>query len=230
VLLLILALAAPFSRAQEVAPDALLKEVTLQAIAVIRQDRDIQTGSPTKLADLVETRIQPLFDFSRMTQSAVGRNWRLATPDQQRALTAQFKSLLVRNYSAALSNCHNHVLEFKRLRAAPRDTDVTVKFVVKQSGLERVTLDYDVEKVAAGWKVYDIKFAGVSLITTYRESFAEKVRDEGVDGLIASLSDKNRQGDSRLKPHQTRLFDTLHLMYMAVQRYGTSPRFARESR
>jgi phospholipid transport system substrate-binding protein len=201
-LVLISALAAPFSLAQDVAPDVLLKAVTLEVIAIIRHDQDIQAGNPAKVADLVETRILPLFDFTRMTQIAVARNWRLATPEQQKALTTEFKTLLVRTYSTALLSYRDQVIEFKRLRAASGDTEVTVKSVMKQPGTEPLTMDYDMEKIAAGWKVYDIKIDGVSLITAYRETFAGKVREGGVDGLIKSLSDKNRQGDARFRSHQ----------------------------
>ena len=202
-LLLIAALAAPFSLAQDVAPDLLLKTLTLEVLSIIKQDKEIQAGNPAKVADLVETRILPLFDFTRMTQLAVARNWRLATPEQQKALTAEFKTLLVRTYSTALSNYRDQAIEFKRLRAAPGDTDVTVKSVIRQAGTEPLTMDYDMEKIAAGWKVYDIKIDGVSLITTYRETFAGKVREGGMEGLLKSLANKNRQGDLRFRPHQT---------------------------
>ena len=202
-LILISALAAPFSLAQDVAPDVLLKTVTLEVIAIISQDKDIQAGNPGKVAELVETRILPYFDFNRMTQIAVARNWRMATPEQQKALTTEFKTLLVRTYSTALSSYRDQVIEFKGLRAASGDTEVTVKSVMKQPGTEPLTMDYDMEKTAAGWKVYDVKIDGVSLITTYRETFAGKVREGGVDGLIKLLSDKNRQGDVRFRSHQT---------------------------
>ncbi|MDO8596067.1 MAG: ABC transporter substrate-binding protein [Sulfuricaulis sp.] len=205
-LVLISALAAPFSFAQDVAPDVLLKAVTLEVIAIIRQDQDIQAGNPAKVADLVETRILPLFDFTRMTQTAMARNWRLATPAQQMALTTEFKTLLVRTYSTALSSYRGQVIEFKRLRTVSGDTEVTVNSVMKQPGAEPLTMDYDMEKTAAGWKVYDIKFDGVSLITTYRETFAAQVRAGGVDGLIKSLSDKNRQGNGGFRSHQTENF------------------------
>jgi len=205
-LALILALAAPFSPAQDVAPDVLLKMITLDVIAGIRQDPDIQAGNPAKIADLVESRILPLFDFTRMTRIAVARNWRLATPGQQEALTTEFKTLLVRTYSTALASYRDQVIEFKRLRAASGDTEVTVKTVIQQPGGNSLTMDYDMEKRAAGWKVYDIKIEGVSLITTYRETFAGKVREGGVDGLIKALSDKNRQGDARFPSHQTENF------------------------
>jgi phospholipid transport system substrate-binding protein len=192
-LVLISALFAPFSLAQDVAPDVLLKAVTLEVTAIIRQDKDIQAGNPAKVADLVETRILPLFDFTRMTQMAAGRNWNLATPGQQQALTTEFKTLLVRTYSAALSSYRDQVIEYKPLHAAPGATEVTVKSDVKQPGKERLTIDYDMEKTPAGWKVYDFKLAGISLVSTYRESFSSRVRDGGIDGLIKSLSDKNRQ-------------------------------------
>ena len=205
-LVLIAALAAPFTLAQDVAPDVLLKAAILEVIATIRQDKDIQAGNPAKVAGLVETRILPLFDFTRMTQIAMARNWRLATSEQQKALTTEFKTLLVRTYSTALSSYRDLVIEFKRLRPASGDTEVTVKAVMKQPGSQPLTVDYDMEKTAAGWKVYDIKIDGVSLITTYRETFAGKVREGGVDGLIKSLSDKNRQGDARFRPHQAQNF------------------------
>jgi phospholipid transport system substrate-binding protein len=185
--------------AQDVAPDALLSAVTLEVIAIIRRDADVQAGNPTKVAELVETRILSHFDFDRMTQIAVARNWRIATPEQQTALTAEFKTLLVRTYSTALTSYRDQVIEYKPLRAAPGATEVTVKSEIKQPGTERMTIDYDMEKTPAGWKVYDIKVAGVSLVSTYRETFASRVRDGGIAGLIKSLADKNRQDASRLK-------------------------------
>jgi phospholipid transport system substrate-binding protein len=192
-LALISALAAPFSLAQDVAPDVLLKQVTSEVIAIISQDKDIQAGNVTKVADLVETRILPHFDFPRMTQIAMARNWRLATAVQQEALTFEFKTLLVRTYSTALSGYRDQVIDYKPLRAAPGATEVTVRSDVKQSGRERMTIDYDMAKAPEGWKVYDIKIAGVSLVTTYRDTFAGRVRDVGIEGLIKSLADKNRQ-------------------------------------
>ncbi|OGA22275.1 MAG: hypothetical protein A3I02_04470 [Betaproteobacteria bacterium RIFCSPLOWO2_02_FULL_67_26] len=193
-LVLATSVAAPLSLAQDAAPDVLVKTVTSDVLAIIRQDKDIQAGNPSKVADLVETRILPHFDFARMTQAAVARNWRLATPEQQEALTTEFKTLLVRTYSTALSGYRDQVIEYKPLRAAPDATEVTVRSDVQQSGRERMTIDYDMEKTPAGWKVYDIKIAGVSLVTTYRETFAGKVRDGGIEGLIKSLWDKNRPG------------------------------------
>jgi phospholipid transport system substrate-binding protein len=203
VLMLALALAAPVLPAQEVEPNALLQSATVEVIAAMKQDRDQHGGQQTQVASLVETKILPLFDFSRMTQIAVARNWRLATPAQQAALTTEFKVLLVRTYSTALSSYRNQVIEFRSMHIAPADTEVTVKSVVKQSGTEPIAMDYDVEKTPAGWKVYDIKVAGISLVTTYRNSFSEKIRDDGVDGLIKALEEKNRQGDARSRGPST---------------------------
>jgi phospholipid transport system substrate-binding protein len=202
-LALLLAVAAPVAFAQASAPDVLLKAVTADVISIIRQDKDIQAGVPAKIADVVEIRILPLFDFTRMTQLAVARNWRGATPEQQKSLTAEFRTLLVRTYSTALSNYRDQVIDFKPLRSAPGDTEVTVKSVVKQPGTDALTMDYDMEKMADGWKVYDIKIDDISLISTYRETFANKVREGGVAGLIKSLADKNRQGDARARMHHT---------------------------
>jgi phospholipid transport system substrate-binding protein len=200
-LVLIAALTAPVAVAQDVAPDVLLKTVTREVLAIIRQDADIQAGDPAKVAELVETRILPHFDFARMTRIAVARNWQQATPEQQVALTAEFKTLLVRTYSVALASYRDQVIEYKPLRTAPDATEVTVRSEVQQSGRERMSLDYSMEKTATGWKVYDIKIAGVSMVTTYRETFAARVRDGGIEGLIKSLWDRNQQG--RLKTAYT---------------------------
>ena len=226
ILMLISTLTLPVAFAQEVAPDVLLKTVTQEVIAILKQDKDIQAGNSAKLTDLVETRILPHFDFNRMTQIAAARSWRLATPEQQQALTAEFKTLLVRTYSTALSSYRDQVIEFKPLRSAPGDAEVTVKSVVKKSGAAPLTIDYDLERLAAGWMVYDIKIEGVSMVTTYRETFASTVRESGVDGLIKTLSDKNRQGDTRLRSRQGEKFDFLFV----VRSFFPSPALAHWSR
>lgn len=196
-LLLALALAAPALPAQEVAPNVLLQQTTLEVIAAMKRERNLHAGQPSQVASLVETKVLPLFDFPRMTQIAVARNWSTATPDQQAALTAEFKTLLVRTYSTALSSYRDQVIEFRSMHSAPADTEVTVKSVVKQSGTEPIAMNYDMVKTAAGWKVFDITVAGISLVTTYRDSFSASVREGGVDGLIKALADKNRQLGSR---------------------------------
>ena len=185
--------------AQEPAPDALLKAVTEDVLHFIRQDKEIQAGNPARVAGMVESRILPHFDFPRMTQLAVARGWPLASPEQQRALTEEFKTLLVRTYSTALSSYRNQEIRFKPMRSAPGDTEVTVRSVVLQSGTPPLALDYEMARHPEGWKVYDVKIEGISLVTTYRETFAAKLRESGVDGLIKSLADKNRQGAGRLR-------------------------------
>jgi phospholipid transport system substrate-binding protein len=224
VLLLTLALAAPASLAQDVAPDALLRAVSVEVIAEIQQNQELQAADPAKVAALVGTTIMPLFDFVHMTRLAMARNWRLATPEQQRVLTAEFKTLLVRTYSTALAHYRGEVIDFKHLRAAPLDIEVTVRSVVKQPGKEPMTLDYEMEKTPAGWKIYDVKVAGVRLVTTYREIFAEKVRAGGVDGLIKSLVDGNRGGGSRFNSVKTSFWEKSRVMYAIFQNMVRSGR------
>lgn len=217
VLLLALALAAPASLAQGVAPEALLRTVAVEVIDKIRQDQELHAADPTKVAALVESRIIPLFDFVHMTRLAMARHWRLATPEQQRVLAEEFKTLLIRTYSTALGHYRGEVIDFKQLRAAPTDTEVTVRSEVKQPGKERMTLDYDMEKTPAGWKIYDVKVAGVRLVTTYRDVFAEKIRDGGVDGLIKFLVDGNRGGRSRFNSVKTAFWERSRVMYAIFQ-------------
>ncbi len=202
-LALALAFAAPSARAEEVAPNVMLQSTTLEVITAIQRERDLNGGQPAQVARLVETKVLPLFDFPRMTRIAVARNWRTATPEQQAALTEAFKTLLVRTYSSALSSYRDQKIEFRSLRSTTADTEVTVKSVVKQSGAEPIAMDYDMEKTAAGWKVFDIKVAGISLVTNYRDSFAEIVRGDGVDGLIKALEQKNLKADPHPKPPKT---------------------------
>jgi phospholipid transport system substrate-binding protein len=179
------------------APDALVKEVTQDVIAIVKQDKDIQSGNTKKTIVLVEQKVLPHFNFTRMTALAMGINWRKATPDQQKLLIDQFRTLLVRTYSTALTSYRNQTIDFKPLRAQPADTDVMVRSEVRQSGAEAVTIDYSMEKTPSGWKVYDVVVGGVSLVTTYRDTFANEIRNAGVDGLIKTLSDKNRQLETK---------------------------------
>lgn len=193
---LVCALVALFAAAalpQDTPPDVLVKTVTEDVIGLIKQDKDIRAGSQKKTIALVEQKVLPHFHFTRMTALAMGANWRKATPDQQQALVDQFRTLLVRTYSTALSGYRNQVIEFKPLRAQSGDTEVVVRSEVKQSGAEPVTIDYSMEKTPGGWKVYDVAIGGISLVTTYRDTFTNEVRNVGVDGLIRALAEKNRQ-------------------------------------
>ncbi|MGA8048822.1 MAG: ABC transporter substrate-binding protein [Burkholderiales bacterium] len=180
---------------REAAPDVLLRTATLEVSARLRQDKTLRTDGPWNITELVEP-ILPLFDFRQMTRLAVARSWPLASPEQQNALVAEFRTLLVRTYSTALARYRGQTIEYKPLRMAPGGTEVTVKSTVNQPGAERMAIDYDMEKTTAGWRVYDVKIAAISLITTYRSTFAQAIRDGGVDGLIESLSAGNRQADS----------------------------------
>lgn len=179
--------------AQVAAPDALVRSVTGEVVGVIKQDKDIQAGSRQKTIALVEQKVLPHFDFARMTALAMGVHWQKATPEQQKLLVEQFRTLLVRTYSTALSAYRNQVIDVKPPRAQPTDTEVVVRSEVKQSGAAPVTIDYSMAKTPLGWKVYDVAVGGASLVTTYRETFASEVRNGGIDGLIKSISAKNQQ-------------------------------------
>ena len=178
--------------AQDLAPDEQVKLISDEVISAIKQDQDIRAGNQKKLTDLVEAKVLPHFDFSRMTALAVGRHWPRASAEQKNLLSSEFRTLLVRTYSNALSTYKNQIIEFKPLRAAAEDTEVTVRTQVRQSGAAPISIDYNMERTSSGWKVYDIVVGGVSLVTNYRETFNSEVRYGGVDGLIKSLASKNR--------------------------------------
>ncbi len=185
------ALLSTFAVAQE-APDVLVKRVTEEVLEIVRNDKDIQKGNTTRVIDLVDAKVLPNFNFRHMTALALGKEWRKATPEQQEKLTAEFKTLLVRTYSNALTGYKNQKIIYKPFRMNNGDTDVLVRTEVQEPGNKPVQLDYSLEKTDAGWKVYDVNVAGISLVTNYREQFAQEVRHGGVDGLIASIAAKNK--------------------------------------
>jgi phospholipid transport system substrate-binding protein len=193
---------ASLALAQDGAPDALVKAITQDVLSVLKQ-KDAQGTDAKRIANVIETKVLPHFELTRMTQLAMGRNWRAASPEQQKVLTSEFMTLLVRTYSTALATYRDQVIDVKPLRAAPDATDVTVKSDVKRPGAQPIAIDYDLGKTSSGWKVYDVKVGGVSLVTTYRETFASEVRENGIDGLIKSLSTKNRQSDARFGAGKT---------------------------
>jgi len=175
----------------------LVKGISNEVVEIIRKDKDIQSGNTRKIVDLVETRVLPHFNFNRMTAYAVGVNWRRASPEQQKQLIDEFKTLLVRTYSTALASYKNQVIDFKPLRAQAGDTEVKVRSEIKQSGAQAITLDYSMEKTPAGWKVFDVEVGGVSLVANYRETFTNEIRNAGIDGLIKTLSSKNKQLEAK---------------------------------
>jgi phospholipid transport system substrate-binding protein len=182
---------------QEVAPDVLVKTVTNEVLEIVRKDKDIQSGNTKKAIDLVETKVLGHFNFTRMTQLALGKDWKQANAAQQKILTDEFHVLLVRTYSKALTEYKNQTIDFKPFALKPGETDVRVRTEIKQSGAgKNIELDYFLEKSGATWKVYDIGVGGISLVTNYRDSFASEVRNNGIDGLIKSLQAKNKSGEA----------------------------------
>lgn len=178
--------------ALDLGPDVLVKNVTLEVVELIQKDKEIQSGNHKKIIELVEAKVLPHFNFLAMTRLAVARNWDKATSEQKKQLAEEFKTLLVRTYSSALSAYRDQKFDFRPLRAKPTDTDVTVQVRIAQTGREAVTLDYDMEKTPSGWKAYDVRVGGVSLVANYRTEFANEIRDHGIDGLVRSLAAKNK--------------------------------------
>lgn len=194
---LMTALLAPAQAAEpNGAPDVLVRDVTNEVLAIVRQDKAIQGGDTRRVLQLVDEKVLPHFNFRRMTMLAVGRDWRSASPDQQQALTDAFRTLLVRTYSNALTQYRDQTIDFKPLRMVPADTSVQVRTEVRQPGAQAIGIDYMLEKGNDGWKVFDVIVAGVSLVTNYRGTFAQEIRTGGVDGLIRSLQEKNRALES----------------------------------
>lgn len=184
--------AVPVRAAEMVAPDALAKSVTDEVLAIVRADKDIQSGNKKKVLDLVETKVVPHFNFAHMAQLAMGKNWRQASAEQQKALTGEFRTLLVRTYTAAFTQYKNQTVEYRPLQLAAEDTDVVVKSLIKQPSGQPVAIDYGMEKTDKGWKVYNVKIEGISLVENYRNTFNSEVQRNGVDGLIRSLAEKNK--------------------------------------
>lgn len=179
--------------AQEISPDALVQQVTDDVLTIVRQDKDIQSGDTGKALKLVETKVLPYFDFQRMTALAVGRNWSKATPEQKQRLSEEFKTLLVRTYSNALTSYKDQTISYRPSQIEAGETDVIVKTEVRQPGSKPIPLNYALQKQSGGWKVYDVMVSGVSLVTNYRGSFANEVRSNGIAGLIQMLSDRNKK-------------------------------------
>ncbi|MBV2235887.1 MAG: ABC transporter substrate-binding protein [Sterolibacterium sp.] len=189
-------LAAGFVGAQETAPDVLVKSVTNEVLEVVRNDKDIQSGNTQKTIALVESKVLPHFNFSHMARLAMARNWNKADAAQQKMLTDEFRTLLVRTYSKALNEYKSQTMEFKPLNAKPEATDVKVLTRISQAGSAKpITLDYYLEKQGSEWKVYDIEVGGISLVINYRDFFTSEIRKAGVDGLIRALQEKNASSE-----------------------------------
>ena len=185
------AMLAPVAFAQE-APDALVKRVSQEALAIIKTDAKVQAGEQARIRELIESKLTPHFDIDRMTALAAGRAYRTATPEQKQRLGEEFKTLLIRTYSTALNQYRDQTIDYKPLRADPGATDVTVRTEVIRPGQTPVEIDYSMEKVGEAWKVYDVKIEGISLVENYRNTFNSEVQKNGVDGLLKALVEKNR--------------------------------------
>ena len=188
----LLAAFVPLGAAAQETPDAMVKRIADEVIAIVRTDKDVQAGNSAKVVALAEQKVLPHFDFTRMTRLAVGRNWSQASPAQRDALTKEFRTLLVRTYSSSLEQYRNQKIEVRPLQAAPGDEDVLVHTAVIQEGGPPIPIDYRMEKAPQGWKVYDVIIDGASLVTTYRGSFNDQIQRSGIDGLLKTLQERNR--------------------------------------
>ena len=196
---LLLALVPSLALAQE-GPDAMVKRVTDEVLAIIKSDKELQQGNSRKVVELAEAKVLPHFDFTRMTRLAVGRNWAQASDSQKEALVKEFRTMLVRTYSTSLSAYRNQSIEVKPTKMAPNDTEATVRTAVIQQGGPPIPIDYAMEKEAGGWKVYDVVIDGASLVTTYRGTFNDQIQKGGIDGLLKTLQERNRSPEPPKAP------------------------------
>lgn len=181
--------------AADTPPDVLARATTQEVLAILKQDRDIQNGNQRKVYQLVETKILPIFDFNRMTQLVIGKHWPRATARQKQELVTEFRNLMVRTYSSSLMAFNNQTVDFKPMSMKPGDTDVTVRSEIRQPGGQPIPINYSMYKTSFGWKVYDVTIDGVSLVTNYRSSFSNTIRQNGIDGLISTLAAQSARGE-----------------------------------
>jgi len=187
---LIAALVPALALAQE-SPEALVKRVSDEVVAIVKTDKDLQAGNSAKVVELAEQKVLPHFDFERMTRLAVGKNWSQASDAQKQALVKEFRTLLVRTYSSSLSQYRNQTIEVKPGKSAPADTEATVRTAVIQQGGPPIPIDYSMEKKNGAWMVYDVVIDGASLVTTYRGTFNDQIQRGGIDALVKTLQERN---------------------------------------
>ena len=187
----VMAAAATPTSAQAQRPDDLIKQVSVEVLDTIKADKSLQQGDVQKIIALVDEKVMPHVNFQRMTASAVGRYWRQATPEQQKRLQEEFKILLVRTYSGALTQVKDQKVHIKPMRGSPDDPEVVVRSEIRGGG-DPIQLDYRLEKTSNGWKIYDVNVLGVWLVENYRSSFAQEIGANGIDGLIAKLAERNK--------------------------------------
>ena len=174
-------------------PDVLIKNTAQEVLDIVRQDKDIQAGNQKRVLEMVDAKVLPHFNFTRMTRLAVGKHWRTATEQQKKLLEGEFRNMLVRTYTKAFTAYRDQVIEVKPLKIPANANEVTVKTLIVKPGTPSIPVDYDMEKTADGWKVFDLIIEGVSLVTNYRSTFAQQIQQSGIDGLIKTLADKNRK-------------------------------------
>jgi phospholipid transport system substrate-binding protein len=179
------------AQAEVVAPDTLIKTTAQDVLEIVKQDKDIQAGNQKKILDLVDAKVLPHFDFVRMTQLAVGKHWRTATNEQKQALVTEFRNMLVRTYTKAFTVYRDQTVEVKPFKMASDTTEATVKTTINKPGAPPVPVDYEMRKTADGWKAFDVAIEGVSMVNSYRGTFDTQIQQNGIDGLIKMLSDKN---------------------------------------
>ena len=187
-------------RADMPEPEALIRNTVDEVLSIVKQDKDIQAGNKKKVNELVDAKVLPHFNFTHMTRLAVGKNWRNASPEQKKALEIEFRNLLVRTYTTAFTTYKDQEVEVKPLKMVNDATEVTVKTSILNKGKPPLPVNYDMEKTANGWKVYDLSIEGVSLVTNYRGTFAEQVQKSGIDGLIKTLVEKNQAQTGTMLP------------------------------
>ncbi len=185
--------------AADEAPELMIKRLWTEVLENIKADKAIQEDDLTRMIALVDSKILPLVNFHRMTASAVGPAWRQATPEQQKRLQEEFKVLLVRTYAGALSRLGEQNLTVKPVRSAPDDKEVLIRIEIKGRG-DSTQIDYRLEKTpgqGSGWKIYNFNVLGVWLVETYRSQFAPEINAKGIDGLIATLADRNKTNSAK---------------------------------
>ena len=186
--------------APDTAPDVMVRKSIEEVLGLIKADKELQAGNQKKLLELIEEKVLPHFDFTRMTRLAVGRNWAQASEAQKESLTREFRTMLVRTYSTSLSQYRNQTIDVKPAKVAPGDNETVVKTLINQPGGQPIPIDYSMEKSDKGWRVYDVVVDGVSLVTTYRSSFNDQIQKGGIDGLVKTLADRNKGGGASAGP------------------------------
>jgi phospholipid transport system substrate-binding protein len=180
------------AQAEIIAPDVLIRTTVDEVLAIVKSDNDIKAGNQQKILEMVESKVLPHFDFVHMTRLSVGKSWRAATPEQKQALVKEYRDILVRTYTKAFTVYRDQTVDVKPLKMAADATEVTIKTSINKPGAAPIPVNYEMEKGADTWKVFDLTIEGVSLVTSYRGTFNSEIQEKGIDGLIKTLSDKNK--------------------------------------